>query len=331
MIVAFTDMQGRLQGKRLHAQYFLDDVLAHGTEGCNYLLAVDVDMNTVPGYAISSWDTGYGDMVFDLDLDTIRLLPWLPGTALVQCDLSGMDGTPVAAVPADGAQATGRTGRRRGLLGVCGNGAGVHPLRGQLRERLGQKLCRPDPGQSVQRRLLRARYQPGRAAAARHPQRHVRRRDDGRVGEGRVQLRPARDRLPLRRCAGHGRQPRGLQERGQGDRRPARRVADLHGEVRRAGGQLLPHPPLAARHRRRPGVRRRPARIAPVPPLRRRHPRHAARVHPAVRAEHQLLQALCRRVVRADHRRLGSGQPHLRHPAGRSRRRFPAGEPRSRR
>ena len=99
VLAVFTDMQGRLQGKRLHAQYFLDEVLAHGTEGCNYLLAVDVDMNTVPGYAISSWDTGYGDMVFDLDLDTIRLLPWLPGTAMVQCDLSGMDGAPVAVSP----------------------------------------------------------------------------------------------------------------------------------------------------------------------------------------------------------------------------------------
>ena len=72
-------MQGRLQGKRLHARYFLDVVLEHGTEGCNYLLAVDVDMNTVDGYAISSWERGYGDMEFVLDWDTIRLLPHLPG------------------------------------------------------------------------------------------------------------------------------------------------------------------------------------------------------------------------------------------------------------
>jgi glutamine synthetase len=88
VVVAFTDMQGRLQGKRLHAQYFLDVVLEQGTEGCNYLLAVDVDMNTVGGYAISSWEQGYGDMEFVLDLDTIRLLPHLPGTAMVQCDLA---------------------------------------------------------------------------------------------------------------------------------------------------------------------------------------------------------------------------------------------------
>ncbi|MEP6666825.1 MAG: glutamine synthetase family protein [Nocardioidaceae bacterium] len=91
VIVAFTDMQGRLQGKRIHAQFFVDTVLEHGTEGCNYLLAVDVDMNTVEGYAISSWSTGYGDMEFVLDLSTFRLTSWLPGTAMVQCDLAWLD------------------------------------------------------------------------------------------------------------------------------------------------------------------------------------------------------------------------------------------------
>jgi len=91
VVVAFTDMQGRLQGKRLHAAYFLDHVLEHGTEGCNYLLAVDVDMNTVGGYAISSWERGYGDMEFALDLETLRPVPWLPGTVMVQCDLAWLD------------------------------------------------------------------------------------------------------------------------------------------------------------------------------------------------------------------------------------------------
>jgi glutamine synthetase len=91
VVVAFTDMQGRLQGKRLHAEFFLDTVLDSGTEGCNYLLAVDVDMNTVGGYQISSWSQGYGDMEFQLDLSTMRLTPWLPGTAMVQCDLGWLD------------------------------------------------------------------------------------------------------------------------------------------------------------------------------------------------------------------------------------------------
>src|SRR6478752_2575589 len=87
VVVAFTDMQGRLQGKRLHGQYFADVVVPHGTEGCNYLLAVDVEMNTVGGYAISSWEKGYGDMEFIIDDRTIRLLTHLPATAMVQCDL----------------------------------------------------------------------------------------------------------------------------------------------------------------------------------------------------------------------------------------------------
>ncbi|MCY7394668.1 MAG: glutamine synthetase family protein [Nocardioides sp.] len=99
VVVAFTDMQGRLQGKRLHGQYFVEHVVDHGTEGCNYLLAVDVDMNTVEGYAIASWEAGYGDMEFTLDERTIRLLPHLPATAMVQCDLTWPDHSPVLQSP----------------------------------------------------------------------------------------------------------------------------------------------------------------------------------------------------------------------------------------
>jgi len=99
VIVAFTDMQGRLQGKRIHGRYYLDVTAEHGTEGCNYLLGVDVEMNTVGGYAITSWDRGYGDMEFVLDNDTIRLLTHLPATALVQCDLVWPDHRPVVQSP----------------------------------------------------------------------------------------------------------------------------------------------------------------------------------------------------------------------------------------
>ncbi len=99
VIVAFTDMQGRLTGKRVSARLFIEEVAAHGAECCNYLLAVDVDMNTVDGYAISSWETGYGDMVMTPDFSTLRLLPWLPGTALVMADLSWTDGRPVVQAP----------------------------------------------------------------------------------------------------------------------------------------------------------------------------------------------------------------------------------------
>ena len=93
VIVAFTDMQGRLQGKRLHGQYFIDHVLEHGTEGCNYLLAVDVDMNTVDGYAMSSWERGYGDMFFEMDLTTLRRTPGHPASVTIQSDLTWLDGS----------------------------------------------------------------------------------------------------------------------------------------------------------------------------------------------------------------------------------------------
>ena len=99
VILAFTDMQGRLQGKRLHGRYFLDFALEHGTEGCNYLLAVDIDMNTVGGYAISSWERGYGDMEFVPDWNTLRRLTHLPATVMVQCDLVWLDHSPVLESP----------------------------------------------------------------------------------------------------------------------------------------------------------------------------------------------------------------------------------------
>ncbi len=99
VIIAVTDMQGRLQGKRLTARHFLDQVLDHGTEGCSYQLAVDVDMNTVAGYELTSWERGYGDFVFDPDLATLRYLPWLDRTALLLADIRDTDGDAVVQSP----------------------------------------------------------------------------------------------------------------------------------------------------------------------------------------------------------------------------------------
>ncbi|MFF2661767.1 glutamine synthetase family protein [Kitasatospora sp. NPDC058032] len=97
--LGFTDMQGRLQGKRFAARFFLDEVAEHGSDACEYLLAVDVELNTVDGYALSSWETGYGDFAMRPDLSTLRLTPWQPGTAQVTADLAGRGGHPVAAAP----------------------------------------------------------------------------------------------------------------------------------------------------------------------------------------------------------------------------------------
>jgi glutamine synthetase len=99
VVVAFTDMQGRLLGKRVHAEYFLEDSAEHGVEGCNYLLALEMEMDPVPGYEIASWERGYGDFALAPDLATLRRIPWLEGTALVLCDVSWLDGSSVAPSP----------------------------------------------------------------------------------------------------------------------------------------------------------------------------------------------------------------------------------------
>jgi glutamine synthetase len=99
VVLAMTDMQGRLQGKRLTATHFLNEVLEHGAESCNYLLAVDVEMNTVEGYAMSSWERGYGDMVLVPDIETLRLVPWQEGTAICLADVAWLDGSDVLASP----------------------------------------------------------------------------------------------------------------------------------------------------------------------------------------------------------------------------------------
>jgi glutamine synthetase len=99
VLLAIADMEGRLQGKRLTATHFLGDTLEHGAEGCNYLLAVDVDMETVGGYAMASWDTGYGDFQMRPDLGTLRPVPWHPGTVMLMADLQWEDGREVVASP----------------------------------------------------------------------------------------------------------------------------------------------------------------------------------------------------------------------------------------
>jgi glutamine synthetase len=99
VVTAFTDMQGRLFGKRIQVDYFLDEVLEHPIEGCNYLLALDMEMDPVPGYEMANWEGGYGDFAIAPDLGTLRRVPWLDRTALVLCDVIGHDGEPVYASP----------------------------------------------------------------------------------------------------------------------------------------------------------------------------------------------------------------------------------------
>jgi glutamine synthetase len=100
IVVAFTDMQGRLMGKRVHGEHFVAENLAeHGVEACDYLLALDMEMDPVPGYALANWESGYGDFALKPDLATLRRIPWLEATALVLCDIASHDGRDVTPSP----------------------------------------------------------------------------------------------------------------------------------------------------------------------------------------------------------------------------------------
>ena len=99
IVTAFTDMQGRLMGKRIEGEFFLEEVTGHGVEGCNYLLALDMEMDPVPGYEMANWEKGYGDFGIAPDMDTLRRIPWLDSTALVLCDVVDHHGGPIASSP----------------------------------------------------------------------------------------------------------------------------------------------------------------------------------------------------------------------------------------
>ncbi len=122
VVVAFTDMQGRLMGKRLHGEFFVDEIgSGHAVEGCNYLLANEMEMDPVPGYRLASWETGYGDFVLQPDLATLRRIPWLEATALVLCDVAWHDGSPVAPSPRQVLRAQVERAEKLGLTPMFGS------------------------------------------------------------------------------------------------------------------------------------------------------------------------------------------------------------------
>ena len=200
-------------------------MLEHGTEGCNYLLAVDVDMNTVAGYAISSWEKGYGDMVFVLDLDTIRLLPHLPGTVMIQCDLALADGAPVRESPRAILRAQVERAAALGWTALAGTELEFIVFDTHLRGGLGARLPRPDPGEPVQRRLLDPRH--GRVEPLLRDIRNTMYAAGLNVesAKGECNFGQHEIALPVRRGARHRRQPRGLQDR------PPRRSPHQHGQA----------------------------------------------------------------------------------------------------
>ncbi|MGH2922255.1 MAG: glutamine synthetase, partial [Gaiellaceae bacterium] len=121
VLTCFTDMQGRLMGKRVDGEFFLEDAAEHGIEGCNYLLALEMEMDPVPGYTMANWEKGYGDFHLVPDPGTLRRIPWLDRTALVLCDVAWEDGNPVVASPRQVLQRQVERALERGYLPMFGS------------------------------------------------------------------------------------------------------------------------------------------------------------------------------------------------------------------
>jgi glutamine synthetase len=252
VLLALCDMQGRLQGKRLTARHFVEEVAEHGAEGCNYLLAVDVDMNTVEGYAMSSWERGYGDFVLRPDMSTLRPVPWQEGTAMVLCDIVWEDGSDVVASPRQILRRQLDRLAQRGWTANSGTELEFMLFR-ETYESAWHKAYRDlDPGNlynvdysflgtaRVEPLIRRIRNSMEAAGMAVENS-----KGECNYGQHEINFRYAE----AMRGDAHRRRPRDLQERGQGDRRSGRHGDQLHGQVQRTRGQLVSHPLLARRKR----------------------------------------------------------------------------------
>ena len=120
VILVITDMQGRLQGKRLDATYFAEEIGDAAVEGCSYMLASDVDMRTVDGFALTSWERGYGDLAFMADFSTVRWVPWHDKTVVIFADVETVEGEPVAPSPRQILQQQVSRLAERGWTGLTG-------------------------------------------------------------------------------------------------------------------------------------------------------------------------------------------------------------------
>ena len=121
VVTAIPDLYGRLVGKRIHAPYFLSEVLGHGMHVCDYLLACDMEMDPTPGYAFASWATGYGDLHATVDLATLRRAAWLERTAIVLCDVAREGEGPVAVAPRSVLRRQLERAAARGLFPLVGS------------------------------------------------------------------------------------------------------------------------------------------------------------------------------------------------------------------
>ena len=328
VLLAIADMEGRLQGKRLTAAHFLDEVLEHGAEGCNYLLAVDVDMETVGGYAMSSWDTGYGDFEMVPDLATLRPVPWLPGTAMLMADLQWADGREVVASPRQILRRQLARLEERGLSANAATELEFIVFRDTYEEAWKQGFHDLEPANlynidysllgtaRVEPLIRRIRNEMGGAGMTVE-------NSKGECNLGQHEINFRYDDA-LRSADNHAIYKNGAKEIAAQEEMSITFMAKFN---EREGNSCHIHCSLADED----GANAFAADQALFEQLRRRPARLHARADPALRAARQLLQALRRRLLRADRDRLGPGQPHLLAAGGRPRRGAAGREPAARR
>ena len=210
VLCMFTDLQGRFVGKRVLPDFFLEEVLGEeGLHACLYLLAIDMEMEPLPGYAYASWETGYGDFRMVPDLSTLRWYPWVEthGDGAVRHRRRGRRGAGRGGAAAD-PEGADREGRRDGLPGEDGVRARVLPVQGLVRRARRAPLPGPATGVALHHGLPHAADHEGRVVHPAGAQRHAGRRHPGRVLEGRVRQGPARDQHHVLRRAVERRPPR---------------------------------------------------------------------------------------------------------------------------
>ena len=266
VVVAFTDMQGRLMGKRLHAEFFCDEMAdEHPVEGCNYLLALDMEMDPIPGYEIASWERGYGDFAMKPDLATLRRIPWLEATALVLCDVLWHDGSPVQPSPRQVLKAQMDRAAALGFTPMTGSELEFYLLRETYEEAWAQRYedLTPSVPYILDYHILATTYDEDLIRQIRNGMHGAGIKVETSKGEAwpgqhEINFRFA-DALTM--ADNHV----DLQERREGDREPERLLDHVHGEaVRVVDRQLVPHPRVAL-PRRRACVPRRSSALRPLP------------------------------------------------------------------
>ncbi len=255
VVLAFPDMHGRPVGKRFTTDFFTSFAAEHGMEACDYLLAVDVDMNPLPGYRFTNWDTGYGDFVALPDYDTARLIPWQPGTALVICDLTDEHGTPIEVSPRRILRRQLERAAERGLRICSATELEFFLFKESYEEAdaLGWQNLTPHTSTIEDYQLLQTTREEYVLRRIRNEM--MRRRHPGRELQGRGRAGAARGERPVGRGARHGRPPPHLQERHQGDCGAGGAGDDVHGQVDDGRRRLVvprAHQPVEPRPQRGP-------------------------------------------------------------------------------